>query len=207
VSRRRGRPPSLPRSLPGRGTLGPLRAISDYPAGAIAAGPRFIWCLLPHAADCRSPRTAFGCTTHPNQPVDQIVDWLPLFRHRAQHRRQSSPQQWGYLAGLTRYGSLPRLLAKQVCDIAGSLIRRQERDDHLSNSAALASKPVPHLRQREVFPEMCAQFHQRAERNACTVDNMRRSNTNRRRARAWRCRAWRIPSSHVIGFRLWASMG
>jgi hypothetical protein len=27
--------------------------------------------------------------------------------------------------------------------------------------AALASKPVPHLRQREIVPEMCAQFHQR----------------------------------------------
>jgi hypothetical protein len=74
----------------------------------------------------------------------------------AQHRRQSSPQQWGYLARLTRYGSLPRLLANEVCDIAGSLIRRQERDDHLSQSAALASKPVPHLRQREIVPEMCA---------------------------------------------------
>src|SRR5271154_4635784 len=79
----------------------------------------------------------------------------------AQHRRQSSPQQWGYLARLTRYGSLPRLLAKEVCDIAGSLIRRQERDDHLSQSAALASKPVPHLRQQEIVPEMCAKFHQR----------------------------------------------
>jgi hypothetical protein len=109
----------------------------------------------------RSPRTAIGNTAHPHQRVDQIVDLLPLLRHGRSIAGRTRRRNRRYLARLTRFGSLPRLLAKEVCDIAGSLIRRQERDDHLSQSAALASKPVPYLRQREIVFEMCAQFHQR----------------------------------------------
>jgi hypothetical protein len=130
-------------------------------SGDLTTGPRFIWCLLTHATDCRSPRTAFGCTAHPHQRVDQIVDWLPLLRHGLSIAGRARRCNGGYLARLTRNGSLPRVLAKEVCDIAGSLIGRQERDDRLSQSAALASKPAPHLHQWEIFPEMCAQFHQR----------------------------------------------
>ena len=94
----------------------------------------------------------------------------------AQHRRQSSPDNRASGA-LTRYGSLPRLLAKEVCHIAGSLIRRKERDDHLSQSAAsLGFQPVPHLRQNGKFSPRCAGAVSpaRAERSYWTGDNMRR---------------------------------
>src|ERR1700722_4566077 len=100
----------------------------------------------------------YGASTPARRSNRRLAD---AFSPWAQHRRQSAPQQRGYLARLTRYGSLLRLLAKEVCHIAGSLIRRQERDDPLSLSAALASKPLPQLRQREICPQMCAQFHQR----------------------------------------------
>jgi hypothetical protein len=55
---------------------------------------------------------------------------------------------------------LPGLLAKEVRDVAGALIRRQKRDDYLPRAATLAPWPFSHFCQREIIAKMRAQLHE-----------------------------------------------
>jgi IS30 family transposase len=57
--------------------------------------------------------------------------------------------------------AVPGRLAKEIRDIAGSLIRGEKRNDHSSRAAALAPQSILHLRQRECIAQVRTELHKR----------------------------------------------
>ena len=53
-----------------------------------------------------------------------------------------------------------RRLVEQMDQAAGPLIGREERDDHLSRSASIATQPLSHLQEREVITQAGPELHE-----------------------------------------------